>query len=404
MKKNKFIVPLAAAAALLASCVAAEKANTECDIEEISLHLDNPIDFFYHEYDTLRAVISTETEIVFTIRSYVDVHGVPVTLRITDGASVYMLMEDGTEVPFLNGSAVDFSDERVGRFRVVSEDKMWSREYSISIVHDVPSEGNLFFDFEDYHLDTYGKYYIWNAPEVFTDGEWKNGNPGFKISKSSAKPMDYPSTPVQGGGPDGSTCVKLETCDTGPFGKMVNMRLASGSMFNGIFDVGNALTDALKATQFGSPFVHKPIMLRAWLRYEPGAVYQDRQANPIEGVFDEPDIYFVFYRNEDEQGNKVVLDGNDVLTNPYIVGFGRLPHRFNPDGSDQLSGDPVHGITTEWKEITIPMEYRKEIDNTILENKGYSIVISFASSWQGGDFMGAVGSKLYLDNVQLYCE
>lgn len=404
MTDRKSIAALVAVPLLLASCIAAEKENTECDIEAVSLHLDNPIDIFYHEYDTLRVVASTENTIVFTIRNYADIQSVPLTLRTTERATVYQKAEDGTETPFVNGSSVDFSNEAIRHFRVVSEDEAWSRDYMIVFVHDQPSEGNLTFDFESYHLDSTGKYYIWDAPDAFTDSEWKNGNPGFKISKSSAKPMEYPSTPVAGGGPDGSDCVKLETCDTGPFGKMVNMRLASGSMFNGIFDVGNALKDALKATQFGTPFVHKPVMLRAWLRYEPGPVFQDRQANPMEGVVDEPDIYFVLYRNEDEQGNKVVLDGNDVLTNSHIVGYGRLPHRFNPDGTEQLTAEPIHGITTEWQEFTLPMEYRSEIDETILENKGYSIVISFASSWRGGEFKGAIGSKLYLDNVQLFCE
>lgn len=403
MKKTPLLA-LAAFPLLLASCIASEKANTECDIEAVSLHLDNPSEFFYHEYDTLQTIMSTETDILFVLRSYANLQSVPLTLRVTQGATVYINGEDGEQRLFLNGSPVDFSDEKVLKFVVVSEDKMWSRQYSISAVHDKPSEGNLTIDFENYQLDASGKYYVWEAPDVFTDGEWKNGNPGFKISKSSAKPLEYPSTPVVGGGPDGSDCVKLETCDTGPFGKIVNMRLASGSMFNGIFDVGNALKDALKATQFGSPFTHKPIMLRAWLRYEPGAFFQDRDANPVEGIVDEPDIYFVFYRNEDENGNEVRLDGNDVLTNSHIVGYGRLPHHFNPDGTEQLSGNPIHGLTPEWQEVTIPMEYRAELDKTILENKGYSLVISFASSWRGGEFMGAIGSKLYLDKVQLYCE
>ncbi|MBO4551360.1 MAG: PCMD domain-containing protein [Bacteroidaceae bacterium] len=399
-----FLVALAAVPLFFASCIPAENPNSECDIEAVSLHLDTPIDYFYHEYDTMQTVISTETDIVFTIRSYANIQNVPTTLRVTDRASVYVMTDEGTQVPFQNGSSVDFSDEKVYHFRVVAEDKVWHRDYTISVVHDTPSEGNLFFDFETYALDASGKYYVWEASEVFTDGIWKNGNPGFKISKSSAMPMEYPSTPVAGGGPDGSDCVKLETCDTGPFGRMVNMRLASGSMFNGIFDVGNALTDALKATQFGTPFTHKPVMLRAWLRFESGSVYQDREGNPIEGVVDEPDIYFVLYRNEDESGNKVQLDGNDVLTNSHIVGFGRLPHNYNPDGTDLLSANPVHGLTNEWQEVTIPMEYRAELDDDILANKGYSLVISFASSWQGGDFMGAIGSKFYIDNVQMYCE
>ena len=397
------LVALTAVPILLASCIPAEDPNTECDIEAISLHLESPTDIFYHDYDTMQTVISTETDIEFTIRSYANVQSIPTTLRITEGATAYIKSADGTDVLFLNGSAVDFSNEKVQRFHIVSEDKAWSRDYTISVVHEAPSEGNLFFDFESYALDASGKYYVWDAPEVFTDGQWKNGNPGFKISKSSAKPLEYPSTPVANGGPDGSTCIKLETCDTGPFGKMVNMRIASGSLFNGIFDVGNALTDALKATQFGTPYLHKPVMLRAWLSYEPGSVFQDRDGNTVEGVIDEPDVYVVFYRNEDAEGNKVQLDGNDVLSSPYIVGLGRLPHNYNADGTDQLSANPIHGLTNQWQEVTIP-EYRAELDANILQNKGYSLIIGFASSWGGAHFKGAIGSKFLIDNVQLFCE
>ena len=398
------VVALISAPLLFASCIREEPENMECDIETISLHLEEPTKIFYHDYDTLQTVISTENNIVFTIRSYADINSAPTTLRVTEGASVYLVAEDGTQTPFQNGSSLDFSDEKKLSFHVVSQDKAWSRDYSVSVVHDKPSEGNFTIDFEDYHLDSSGKYYVWDAPAFFTDGEWKNGNPGYKISKSSAKPMEYPSTPVVGGGPDGSNCIKLETCDTGPFGKMVNMRIASGSMFDGFFDVGNALTNALKATQLGVPFAHKPDQMRVWLRYEPGSTYQDRSANPVSGVIDEPDSYVVFYRNEDENGNKVVLDGSDVLTNPHIVGLGRLPHHYNEDGSDVLSADPIHGVTSEWKEIVIPVVYRTEIDDDILESEGYSLIIGFASSWQGGYFQGAIGSKLFIDNLQLFCE
>lgn len=399
-----FLVAFAVVSFLMASCIKSELPNTECDIEAVSLHFDTPSDFFYHEYDTMQIVISSENEIVFTVRSYANVQSVPITFRITEGASIYIITAEGNKTPFTNGSPVDFSEEKEQHFLVVSEDGMWSRNYTVKVERDTPSEGNLFIDFESYYLDPSGKYYIWDAPEVFTDGIWKNGNPGFKISRSSAKPMDYPSTPVAGGGPDGSACLKLETCDTGPFGRLAGMRIASGSMFNGVFDVSNALKDALKATQFGSPFAHKPIQMRVWLRFERGADYWNKEGQTIEGVLDEPDAYAVLYRNEDAVGNKVQLDGNDVLSSPYIVAMGRLPHYYNEDGTDQLSGSPIHGVTSEWQEFTLPVEYRSEIDPTILENRGYSLIISFASSWQGAHFMGAIGSKLWIDNIQLFCE
>ena len=399
---------LAAVPILLASCIQDEKENTECDIEAISLHLDSPSDFFSHDYDTLKQVPSDANDIVFYIKSYAEMHEVPTTLRTTEGAMVYQVAEDGVETPFLNGSSVDYSDEQEHHFRVVSQDKVWSRDYNVSVVHKPICEGYQFSDFESYYLDATGKYYVWDGPSAFIDDSrqctWKNGNPGFKISRSSAKPMEYPSTPLAGGGPDGSACVKLETCDTGFWGRSANMRLASGSMFNGFFDVGNALKNPLQATQLGTPFPHKPEVMHVWFRYEPGSVYQDRAGNPVSGVVDEPDTYVVFYRNEDEYGNKVQLDGGDVLTNPHIVGLGRLPHHYNADGSDQLSADPIHGVTSEWQKFTIPVVYRTEIDPDILAAYGYSLIIGFASSWQGGYFQGALGSKLYIDNMELFCE
>ncbi len=394
---------------VLTSCFGKEPLNTECDIEVASVHVENPAEVFHHEYDTLKVVNSASDNIVFLIRSYENVAQLPLSLRITQGATAYILNEDGSAEKFRNGSLVDFSNEKTWKFRIVSEDKAWSRVYSIKVAHDYPTEGDFCLDFENYALDATGKYYEWsitdaNVANVFTDAKWKNGNPGYKLSKSSAKPMEYPSVPLVGEGPDGSACVKLETKDTGSFGSMVNMRLASGSMFNGIFDVSNALKDALRATRFGSPFAHKPVKMTVWLKYEPGATFQNRLGKPVEGVIDEPDAYVVFYRNQDEAGNEVMIDGTDMFTNPYIMGIGRLSHNLNEDGSDKMGDTPIHGLNSQWKLVEIPLVYTKEVDQDILANKGYSLAISFASSWQGGNFQGAIGSKLYIDNVSVYCD
>lgn len=394
---------------LLTSCIQEEAPNSECDIEVVSVHVDNPIGIFHHEYDTLKSVASSSNQIVFLIRSQENVSQLPLTLKVTSGATAFIQESDGTFSEFKNGTLVDFSNEKKQRLRILSEDKKWNRIYSIVFEHDIPTEGDFTLGFEDFALDATGKYYEWSVVDpkianVFTDGKWKNGNPGYKLSKSSAQPMEYPSVPLINEGPDGSACVKLETKDTGSFGSMVNMRLASGSMFNGIFDVSNALKDALKATRFGSAFAHKPIKMTAWLKYEPGAVFQDRMGKPVEGIIDEPDAYVVFYRNQDEAGNEVMIDGNDMFTNPYIVGIGRLPHNLNEDGSDRLSNTPIHGLSPKWQLVEIPLVYTKEVDKNILVNKGYSLAVSFASSWQGGYFQGAVGSKFYIDNVSIYCD
>ena len=407
---QKFVLyALFMGALLLSSCFGDEPKNSECDIEAVSVHVEDPIEIFHHVYDTLKVVNSASDKVVFLIRSYENVGQLPLRLRITPGATAYIMNDEGSFEEFRNGSLVDFSDEKAWTFRIVSEDKMWNRVYTIKVAHDQPTEGDFSLDFEDYALDATGKYYEWsitdaNVANVFTDAKWKNGNPGYKLSKSSAKPMEYPSVPLAGEGPDGSACVKLETKDTGSFGSMVNMRLASGSMFNGIFDVSNALKDALRATRFGSPFAHKPVKMTVWLKYEPGSTFQNRMGKPVEGVIDEPDAYVVFYRNQDESGNEVMIDGTDMFTNPYIMGIGRLSHNLNEDGSDRLCDTPIHGLNSQWKLVEIPLVYTKEVDQDILANKGYSLAVSFASSWQGGNFQGALGSKLYIDNVSVYCD
>lgn len=409
MKTIHYFLLFALSAVLLQSCIADEPLNAECDIEHISLSFDDPDLVLYSDNDAAKDVLIGSNTIRFVARVNSDLTNLllPVNVNVTNGATVQL--HNGTEWEmFVNGTAVDFSNEQVRQFRVISQDGCWHRDYNVVVERDVLTGGDMFFDFEDYRLDATGKFYEWDvtderARNVFDDGMWKNGNPGYKLSRSSAKPDEYPSTPVFGGGPDGSTCVCLETKSTGAFGNMVNMRFASGSMFNGTFDVTYALKDAMKATCFGSPFKHRPKEMRVWLRFEGAEGFMDRMANPIPNVVDEPDCYVVFYRNQDENGNRIKLEGDNILSSDLIVALARLPHHYNEDGSDCLSNDPIHGLTAQWQEVLLTLDYRSEVDADLLANNGYSLAIGFASSWQGARFMGAVGNRLFIDNLQLTC-
>lgn len=424
---NKYLAAsLLLAGFFMASC-SEEPLNAECDIEVASVHVDDPESIFYHAFDTLQTVSSVSDSIGFFVRPGVQIASLPLTLTVTPGATIFM-NDGGSLVPFVNGSLVDFSGDQMHNFRIVSEDKAWSRDYKIGVVHDVdPSFGHKFYTFTfdgNYALNDPSKtvndrgcYFVWtetdslNVADIFGVEPWKCGNPGFKLSKSSAKPMEYPSIPLIGGGPDGSDCVKLETMGTGSFGVMVDMRMAAGSLFTGEFDVANALKDALKATRFGVPFKHKPIKFAVDLRFELGEFFQDKKGNKVEDVIDEPDAYVVVYRNQDEQGNEVMLDGNDVLINKYIVGMARLPHNYyyeEVDGRtirrDLVGNNPIHGVTSEWQHFEMDIEYTQEIDPEVLANNGYNLIISFSSSWQGAYFRGAIGNKLFIDNITLECE
>ena len=388
MFKFYHLLPLAVGLALV-SCIADEPLNAECDIESVWLHADSPDELFYHPYDTLQVVPSAETEVCFQTRMGSVPGAYALSVTITPRAQVYLVTAAG-EQAFANGTMLDFADGQTHTLRVRSESGKYQREYTISVAPKAPSSGDMLFDFEHYVLAGGNRYYLFEQPDAPTTPWWACGNPGYRLSVSSAKAESYPTTPVQEG-VDGGTCVRLTTCDTGGFGRMVNMRLAAGNLFIGTFDVANALKDALAATQFGIPYPHKPLRIFGYYKFKRGAVMQDRDGNAVEDEVDWPDIYCVVYRNTDADGNQVRLDGADVLDNPNIVGIARI--------------DPADvDITGTWRHFDLPVVYTTEISRDDVVNELYSITVCFSSSVKGARFEGAVGSTLWVDNVALECE
>ncbi len=361
------------------SCFGDEPANCEADIEAAVLHVNDPESFFYQLTDSLQTVMSTDTAIVFTVKGNADVTSLSPRFTLTPGATI---------IP-ANGSTHDFSQGPV-YYTVTSEDGRWARRYSVKVVptfHTVAD--TLFFDFEHYELETASdRYYTWH--NVLSDGslgnDWATANAGYRISMSTAKPMDYPTTPLVQGYDGAAVC--LTTRDTGPFGKMANKRLAAGNMFLGTFDIQIAMSDHLHATRFGIPFTSRPDHFTGYYTYEPGEFVQDFYGNPIPNRTDTADIYAVFYRNHDAAGNEIVLYGDNVLSSNQIVAVAKLPYV-----------EP----TSQWTPWNVKFEYREEIDEELLANRGYSLAIVFSSSSAGGSFVGAIGSRLCVDKVRLIC-
>ena len=364
--------------ALTSSCFKDEPLNSECDIETAYIHTDNPEYLFHDAADTLVIVPSDANDIKFWVRPGADVTSLAPIFTITPGA---------TMTP-ASGSVHDFSKGPV-KYDLVSEDGDFHRSYFVSFnTTSITTKDTLCFDFEDYKLKN-NSFYMW-----YNEGEneelkyaWATGNPGFKISHSTAKPEDYPSVAIADGGLDGA-CVKLETRSTGKLGESVGMPIAAGNLFLGKFDVGPALTDGRKATTFGIKFDRRPIKFTGYYKYKPGEVYKDKHLNVIEGKTDHAAIYSVMYRNKDENGNDVVLTGHDVKTSKYIVAFADMRD---------------FTLTEQWTPFEITYDYYQEIDEKILLNKGYSFTVVFSSSFTGDLFEGAVGSTLMIDKVKVIC-
>lgn len=384
---KKFLSGLLLFAGLLSTaCIREELPNSECDIEVATCMADNPAILFDNENDATQQIISSTDNIIFYIRDAADDNREEIEEQLRQMRITFQLTEGATISP-ANGSVQDFSKGSVS-YTVTSENGQWHRTYKVLFAPRPMLRTDLHF--EDFELEGGGKYYSWFEQ----DGrggridQWATGNPGFKISKSSAKIDDYPTLPWSEEAISGHA-VKLETRDTGPFGSMVNMRIAAGNMFIGTFDVSNALKDAMAATRFGLPFTRKPLRLKGYYQFMPGARFQNRAGNIIEGITDQPDIYGVFYKNTDDSGKSMTLRGDDVLTHKNIVALARIQ-------------DPIHDRT--WHEFDLEFEYREDVDYDLLARKGYNLAVVFTSSIKGAEFEGAVGSRLLVDEVKVVCE
>lgn len=381
MKIHYSIYMACACVALLAlsSCFKDEEANTECDITAAWVHAAEPEAMFYQLTDSLVPVLYTATDVRFTVRRKADLTRLAPEFAVTPGATISP--ESGSEHDFSQGPV---------EYTVTSEDGQYQRHYLVSFQPVVRTEvDTLCYDFEHTHLDDKSRYHVWS--ELLEDGtladSWASGNGGFALTSSSAAPDAFPTAPIESGY-EGKG-VRLVTRDTGPFGKMVNMRLAAGNLFLGVFDMSVALTKTLQATCFGQPFDRRPKSFSLYYRYQRGAQFQAKNGSIVEGKRDEADAYAVLYLNHDPQGQPFTLHGDDVKTSPQIVA-----RAFVTDLPE----------TREWTYREVNFEYLREIDLDLLESRGYSLAIVFTSSLDGAYFQGAIGSTLDVDKVRLVCE
>ena len=60
-------------------------------------------------------------------------------------------------------------------------------------------------------------------------------------------------------------------------------------------------------------------------------------------------------------------------------------------------------VTDEWTFFEIPFEHLADVDEQLLQNRGYNLALVFAASIHGDTFEGAIGSTLYIDKVRIIC-
>lgn len=410
------------------SCVKQEALNQECDIRRAVIHLPHPEDYFTDLADTAVTILPSlaETVIQFQgVKDGVKLDGLAPEFTISAGAvlfppqgtlrdfsnpddtvAVFVIAEDTKDRYPLPSHPKDY--EAFGRMLKDASDRdEHVRPYRVEFVQALidPSD-TLVYTFDNYLLeDRKQKYYEWSDP--FNGRErsvpnWATANIGYSTAKSSAGPMDYPTVPVASGGVDGKAYAKLETKDTGEWGKLFKMPLAAGNLYLGTFDMSCALQNALQATRFGDRTVlgRKPARFTGYYKYTPGPQMTDPQGRPIDGI-DRPDIYCVVYRNKDMNGKPIVLHGDDVNTSQYIVGRAKLGEANNfVDGEVSK----IYLNTPGWVHFDVTFKWMHEIDYDLLKAHGYNFAIVCSASVDGASYQGAVGSVLLVDNFTIINE
>ena len=374
------LLSFGAAVGFFSSFIKDEPLNSECDIETAYVHVDNPARMFFNAADTLVDVLYSEDYIRFRVRKGADLTQMAPVFRITEGATVQPS----------SGSVHDFSGGRSVAYTVTSQDGNWKRSYYVLFEEfSNTTTDTLKFDFENYRIkSSTERYYVWteNAADTTASAGWDSGNGGFWMVKSKADPDQYPTAVLDNGYSGKGVC--LTTRDTGSLGLLKNMPLAAGNLFLGRFDVRLALADAMKATQFGIPFDKQPVSIEGYYKYKPGEKFQKRDLSVVPGRVDQGTIYAVLYRNADSEGNPIVLYGDNVQTSPNVVALAKV---------DDISE------ASDWTRFKVDFVYSSEVDPDLLANYGYSFTLVFSSSVNGGDFEGAVGSTLCVDEVRVVC-
>jgi len=390
---NKYIIFIGLCCCCMASCIKDEAPNKECDIESAWIEGVEYEKYFYQTTEMRKEKISSaETDIVFSVRSLISLSTqIPLNFKITDGATIDPA----------NGSMQDFTKGTV-TYTVTSEDGEWKRKYNVTFQEaPLPAEK---FSFEQVETRTEQTLLGGtNELHVFyeqasTSGTnepnycWATGNSGSALTKNGSKPEDFPAYSTPDGKVGRGVC--LNTQSAGAMGEWMKKPIAAGSLFLGKFIVDFVLSDALKATQFGMPNSKEPVRITGWYKYKPGEKFTDKDMKEYPDRQDEASIYAVYYRNTDDKGIIYTLDGHAVedldklLDNPQVYKVARV------------ASLPPTDTWTQWEMF---FEGRDAPDDLVTA-QGFNLALVFSSSKRGAQFEGAVGSTLYVDEVEVSYE
>ena len=236
------------------------------------------------------------------------------------------------------------------------------------------------------------------APVALENGSMENWSQDGK----QWNPWGSGDTPFWGTGNEGSSILSSIGNITSPTEESVSgkaayleskdawLKLAAGNLFIGDFELDG--TNGL--LHFGRPFTSFPTALRLYYKYTPsiisivGSSIEATLPSNLKNMVGQSDLFQIYialsdksepYEIRNDPNKRQLFDPNDA----NIVAYG-----------EYTSSEPV----TSYKELEIPLEYR-------YTNRTPKYIIIVASSSKYGDYyLGGVGSKLWLDEMELVYE
>lgn len=357
------------------SCIKEEALTTEADIE--GAELENADELLSSEPSV------RNNSVQFRLKTFEGGFEFAPTFTLSKGATI--------DPP--SGTLLDFSEPQ--EYTVTSEDGNWKKHYTVSFTIDDVARHTFSFEYVDVvnttnpegHYHTFFEY----LPNGQKSYDWDSGNEGYNILAASMAeeegveltPSFYPTAQTENGYEDKG--LKLQTKDTGPLGSMVGSELAAGNLFLGDFVF---TFPAIKSPRFGQPynFETAPLALKGYYKYKKGEEFEVNNDDGSELTEDTFNIYAVLFEKQDSDN---YLPADFEFEDPRMVMIAKI----KPE--DRVETD-------EWTEFYIPFENIN--GKTYDPNKEYMFTIVFTSSLEGDLFNGAVGSTLWIDEVELMTE
>ena len=364
-------------AAVSGGCIRPEAPNAEADILTAQIA----------GFEAIRPATVTNDKVTFYANPWEDLSALAPEFTLTAGATI--TPESGTPQ--------DFSHPVT--YTVTSEDGLWKKAYTISV--STPSDVEVqTFPFENARLQE-DKYFVFrvegNGTSEDAVEEWASSNTGYSIGAEMGvmpnKVTDYPVYQIEEGYE--GKALRLVTRSMKPLKEAFGMfmpnipLLAAGSLYLGKLNTDFLMSDPLKATEFGTPLLRKPVMMTGYYTFTPGPEMIDAKGEPT-GRTDLFDIYAIVYEVTPETPH---LDGTNNLSPENLVMIARLSDEDRKPASD-------------WTRFEIPFQTveGKSLDPQKLREGKYNYSVVFSSSKDGAAFIGAPESTLSVDEVTVYFE